>query len=296
MKHAVALISKPGKGISAGCRVRNRPTLWIHGTQRRFPQRTTNPQRHSRVAITRRMLDYNINLQSVLFMLHCPTKSVYFPCTVLWGPWSFFKVMLIDNVSVNRYLIESFAASFSILCVGGRMFSISTLACSSRDGFITESANCWFRQKRSLLIAPCKRIYEGPGFRPRSEFWIPTALDFPTLPDSNLLDSGFHTTPYQNLPDYGFSFMGRFLAFLTAALTAVSEPFLSWLRVDWKNECDDREWIRYCKIRVVTSLAVQCTGTSIVVAFLAWGALSIPPCKIQAAQAKCGDIMPIMAG
>lgn len=81
-----------------------------------------------------------------------PDESVYFPCTVLWGPWSFFKVMLIDNVSVNRYLIESFAASFSILCVGGRMFSISTLACSSRDGFITESANCWFRQKRSLLM------------------------------------------------------------------------------------------------------------------------------------------------
>ena len=46
-------------------------------------------------------------------------------------------------------------------------------------------------------IAPCKRIHEGPGFRilasrfriPASGFWIPTIW----IPDSNLLDSGFHT-------------------------------------------------------------------------------------------------------
>ena len=54
------------------------------------------------------MLDYNINLQSVLFMLHCPTKafvSMYSPL----GTGVLFKVMLIDNVPVNRYLIENFS-------------------------------------------------------------------------------------------------------------------------------------------------------------------------------------------
>ena len=72
------------------------------------------------------------------------------------------------------------------------------------------------------IVAPCKIIHEGPGFRiPASGFWIPTLW----IPDSNLLDSGFHTKAVdsgfqtivdsgfqdsnsKNLLDSGFSYMG----------------------------------------------------------------------------------------
>ena len=73
-------------------------------------------------------------------------------------------------------------------------------------------------------VAPCKRIHEGPGFWipasrfriPASGFWIPTLW----IPDSNLLDSGFHTkavdSGFQTIVDSGFqsldsrfSYMGR---------------------------------------------------------------------------------------
>ena len=71
-------------------------------------------------------------------------------------------------------------------------------------------------QLRRLLslaqIAPCKRIHEGPEFRipasrfriPASGFWIPTLW----IPNSNLLDSGFHTkavdSGFQTIVDSGF--------------------------------------------------------------------------------------------
>ena len=63
------------------------------------------------------------------------------------------------------------------------------------------------------IVAPCKIIHEGPGFRiPASGFWIPTLW----IPDSNLLDSGFQTivdsgfqdSNSKNLLDSGFSYMG----------------------------------------------------------------------------------------
>ena len=62
-----------------------------------------------------------------------------------------------------------------------------------------------------LYFALCKIIHEGPGFRipastfriRASGFWIPTLW----IPDSKLLDSGFHTTVdsgFQTIVDSGF--------------------------------------------------------------------------------------------
>ena len=62
------------------------------------------------------------------------------------------------------------------------------------------------------LVAPCNRIQEGPEFRipasrfriPAYGFWIPTLW----IPDSNLLDSRFHTkavdSGFQTIVDSGF--------------------------------------------------------------------------------------------
>ena len=60
---------------------------------------------------------------------------------------------------------------------------------------------------RDRLVASCKRIHEGPGFRiPASTFRIPASSFW--IPNLWILDSGFHTkaadSGFQTIVDSGF--------------------------------------------------------------------------------------------